>query len=102
MQPGSRCSDRTLDARIDGLISRLVALFGLAVQVRRDWQFTYGIQDLGKRHMVPVPLEPYGEGVTERLLLVGAERERSRLKLNRPIVPFLSVSHHTFPRTPGR
>ena len=75
MQPGSRCSDRTLDARIDGLISRLVALFGLAVQVRRDWQFTYGIQDLCEGDGWFIPLKPHGIGVTERLFFIRAKRK---------------------------
>ena len=48
MQTRSRSRYRTFDARIDGLVGGFVALFGLAIEVWRDRQFAYGVEDLCK------------------------------------------------------
>ena len=48
MQSGGRCCHAALDFRIDRLIGGLVALLCLAVQVRRNGQFTHGVEDFSE------------------------------------------------------
>ena len=64
VQTGSRCCHRTFDARIDGLICCLVALLGFAVEVGRDRQFAYCLQNLGEGDTLIIPGEVHRIGVT--------------------------------------
>ena len=48
MQTRSRSRHRTFNARINGLISCLVAFLRLAIEVWRNRQFAYGIKNLSK------------------------------------------------------
>ena len=72
MQAGCGRSDRTFDARINGLVGLEIRSFGLAVQVGRNGQFPCGIKNLREGDVISVPLKTHGEGISQSLLLIGA------------------------------
>ena len=57
MKTGCWGSHTTLYLRINSLISGLVTLFSLAVQIWRDRQLSYCLENLGKGNMLVVPIE---------------------------------------------
>ncbi len=93
-----------LDTRIDGLVGGLVALLGFAVEVGRNRQLAYGIENLGKRESGIIPREMNGKGVARLLALGGTQRDhlatghRDR-KLDKGVTELLGVADHTFPST---
>ena len=55
MQPGRGSSHAAVDVAIHSLVVGGVARLGFAVEVWRNGNFAYAVEDRGKRHVVAVP-----------------------------------------------
>ena len=72
MQTGCRCRHTALNLRIDRLVGGLVALLRRTVQIRRNGQFTHGVDDLSETH----------RGIPREVDAVGGAVDLSTCRLN--------------------
>ena len=106
MQSCCRRRHRTLNLGIDRLIGRLVALLCLAVQVRRNGQFTQHIENVGKIDVGIVPLE-LNELTGSLLALTNCRYLKLfvfyfKVPNECSFLPFFLIAYQTQPRTAMR
>ena len=90
-----------LDTAVHGLIGNQVRCLSLAVEIWRDRQFAYGIQDF-RPGGIPSPLEIHQVRGTAGLTLSGGSKHNVLArqldgKMQRTFLPFLQIAYHAMP-----
>ena len=107
MQSCCRCCHTAFDLGVDGLVSGLVALLRLAVEIRRDGQFTHRLKNVGKVDLIIVPLKVNPIVRTAALLRGTAAVHRGvegelmtfdlKVAVKRTLFPLLQIADHAQP-----
>ena len=100
METCRRSSYRTFDLGIDGLIGSLVALLCFTVEIRRNWQLTHCVYNLGKAGITRPGKVDAVRGTMNRTS-GGTHVNGLPIELNHSVkgafLPFFQISYQTVP-----